>query len=247
MTLRTNPKEYLVRLPALINIKQCLLSDSPSLETIKAELTREEFSSILNLMIIDLVKYFSVGNSMGKEQVIQTVDLIMDAPEYKHLKLEDIKLCFNYAKKGWYGQIYNRIDGGVIFDCLNKYLEQQKEIKKHATLKKHDETKLLDAGVKRTGWTNERLSGLMELARELKAKDIAEQKKVMQKVSFNADQQKFDNKLFRQFDKLWEKFAVDVNRGKFIRRYGKILAVNEFLKEKYSQLERINKQLTIVK
>ena len=60
----------------------------------------------------DLIDFFNVGKSIGAVQVAQTVDLIID--EYYFFKPDDFKLCFNRAKKGLYGKVYDRIDGAVI-------------------------------------------------------------------------------------------------------------------------------------
>mgnify|MGYP000522076099 CR=1 FL=1 len=71
----------------------------------------------------DLVDFFSVGKSMGAVQVAQTVDLIID--EYYFLKPDDFKLCFNRAKKGLYGKVYDRIDGQVILEWLGLYVKER--------------------------------------------------------------------------------------------------------------------------
>ena len=41
--------------------------------------------------------------------------------ENMSLTMEDLILCFNYAKRGIYGELYNRIDGQVIKLWLNEY------------------------------------------------------------------------------------------------------------------------------
>lgn len=63
----------------------------------------------------DLIDFFNVGKSIGAVQVAQTVDLIID--EYYFFKPDDFKLCFNRAKKGLYGKVYDRIDGGKQLGC----------------------------------------------------------------------------------------------------------------------------------
>jgi len=47
--------------------------------------------------------------------------------EFYWLKPEDFKLCFNNAKTGKYGQLYNRLDGSVIFEWLNNYQNERAE------------------------------------------------------------------------------------------------------------------------
>ena len=60
---------------------------------------------------------------MNAEQVAQTAEIILY--DYAYLKVEDFKLCFSKAKKGLYGKTYDRIDGQVILDFLNTYVEER--------------------------------------------------------------------------------------------------------------------------
>ncbi|WP_455786988.1 DUF6633 family protein [Parabacteroides goldsteinii] len=70
-------------------------------------------------IIIDVVMFFNVGKIMNDNQAAQTADLIIE--EYYFLKPDDFKLCFTRAKKGYYGKVFDRIDGQVIFEWLNQY------------------------------------------------------------------------------------------------------------------------------
>ena len=74
----------------------------------------------------DFVDFFNVGTSIGAVQVAQTVDLIID--EYYFFKPDDFKLCFNRAKKGLYGKVYDRIDGAVILEWLGRYEKERGSI-----------------------------------------------------------------------------------------------------------------------
>ena len=60
---------------------------------------------------------------MNAEQVAQTAEIIMY--DYGYLKVEDFRLCFNNIKKGKYGKTYDRIDGQVILDWLNTYVDER--------------------------------------------------------------------------------------------------------------------------
>ena len=70
-------------------------------------------------IIIDLVMFFNVGKTMKDTQAAQTADLIIE--EFYFFKPDDFKLCFNRAKKGLYGKVYDRIDGAVILEWLGRY------------------------------------------------------------------------------------------------------------------------------
>lgn len=75
-------------------------------------------------LIFSLTDFFNVPK-MTDGQVAETTSLLMD--EFYYLKPEDFKLCFTNAKKGNYGQIFNRIDGQILFEWLNKYMVERTE------------------------------------------------------------------------------------------------------------------------
>ena len=86
----------------------------------------------------DLVDFFNVGKSIGAVQVAQTVDLIID--EYYFFKPDDFKLCFNRAKKGLYGKVYDRIDGAVILEWLGRYEKERGSIAMDDSIPESDRT-----------------------------------------------------------------------------------------------------------
>ena len=79
---------------------------------------------------------------MNDIQMAQTADLILE--EYYYLNIEDFKLCFNMAKSGKFGKVYDRIDGQVIMDWLSTYLNMRIETvvsgneQKHASIKSQE-------------------------------------------------------------------------------------------------------------
>lgn len=95
--------------------------------------------AILTIIIIDVIKFFNVGKSMSNVQVAQTIELIQQ--EYWMLKPEDFKLCFNNAKKGLYGQVYDRIDGQVILSWIQKHIENRFQHSEQQSIQKHDKLK----------------------------------------------------------------------------------------------------------
>ena len=76
---------------------------------------------LLTIAVVDLVKFFNVGKTMGAEQVAQTVEFILS--DFWMLKIDDIKLCFDNAKRGKYGKVYDRMDGAVILEWLQTHFE----------------------------------------------------------------------------------------------------------------------------
>ncbi|MDR2970097.1 MAG: hypothetical protein LBV32_10925 [Tannerellaceae bacterium] len=87
----------------------------------------------------DLIDFFNVGKTMGAYQVAQTADLIID--EYSLLKPDDLKLCFNNAKAGKYGKVYDRIDGQVIMEWLRVYRTERCNIAEESSIQESEKFK----------------------------------------------------------------------------------------------------------
>ena len=56
---------------------------------------------------------------MNENQIYETAQMILDS--YPYFTLADINLIFKKAKKGDFGQIYDRLDGQIIFSWFTKY------------------------------------------------------------------------------------------------------------------------------
>lgn len=98
-----------------------------------------QLQALLTIILIDLIEYFNVGKTMGEQQVVQTVKLIID--EYHYLKPEDFRLCFDNAKKGKYGKVFDRIDGAVIFEWLNQHVNNRFEFFENKSIQEHEQIK----------------------------------------------------------------------------------------------------------
>ena len=101
-------------------------SPTCSMAVVKKEFGEQHLRALTVHILNDLINFFNVGKTMGAIQVAQTADLIIE--EYYYLKPDDFKLCFNRAKKGYYGKLYDRIDGQVIIDWLSKYDAERTEL-----------------------------------------------------------------------------------------------------------------------
>lgn len=82
--------------------------------------------AFLTIAIVDLIEFFNVGKTMGESQVVSTIRLIVE--DFYYLNVEDFKLCFNNAKRGRYGKVYDRVDGNTIYEWLNRYSVERVEI-----------------------------------------------------------------------------------------------------------------------
>lgn len=115
-----------------LTVSDAIKSKAPPLALVKKEQGQGIVYSFLIDIITDVVDYFNVGKSMGAMQIAQTAELVFQ--EYYFLRPDDFKLCFNNAKKGLYGKLFDRLDGGIIMEWLTTYSEQREEF----MLMKHD-------------------------------------------------------------------------------------------------------------
>jgi len=89
-------------------------------------LSREnsEYSEkVLALMINDLRKYFILDRMITKEGILSLVPMIIAT--YPQLTFEEIAVCFCNAKKGFYGEDFQRMDGSTIMKWLKQYVEEK--------------------------------------------------------------------------------------------------------------------------
>lgn len=100
---------------------------STALGFIAREGGEQVIQDFLSLCIVDYLEYLTLGdnNTMGANQIRQTVELILEEPDFRSMMIEDYKLFFNQAKKGMFGQIYGRVDGQTIITWLRQYLEDR--------------------------------------------------------------------------------------------------------------------------
>lgn len=106
-------------------IEEAIKSKSPALSILRRELGIESAKLIVFIWVADLVQFFNVGKTMNEHQVGETVNLIFK--RFFFLKPEDIKLCFDNAKSGNYGKLFDRFDGMIILDCLSDYVSKRIE------------------------------------------------------------------------------------------------------------------------
>lgn len=193
----------------------------------------------MNVILVDLVLFFEVGKTMGADQVKQTIQLILE--DYKHLKPEDFKLCFNRLKKGYYGKLYDRLDGQIILDCLAKFdAERDGEIeairaKENRQLKQLEAQPLLPAATDDVQ-SNEVFARNMQKLRNtlIESKKIREANKPQPVERKPNPVQDLHTRWLNQFDKLCIG-KVKAGGARFIRRYGKMIDVNGYLEHKHYQ------------
>jgi hypothetical protein len=122
-----------------LTVSDALKSNSPSLAAYKAKTSLERTQALMTSILVDVVLFFNVGKSMDEQQVVETTKMILS--EYYFLKPEDFKVCFDRAKKGYYGKLYDRLDGSIIMEWLNKYIDERAEVAENESRELHEQAK----------------------------------------------------------------------------------------------------------
>lgn len=77
------------------------------------------------LMIVLLQRFvggYNVKNNMTAEQVVDYASDLLHIGMDEHMSMEDFVVFFELAKRGEYGKVYDRLDGGMINEMLEKHL-----------------------------------------------------------------------------------------------------------------------------
>jgi hypothetical protein len=188
--------------------------------------------AMLNILVTDTALFFQVGKLMNRPQIIETVDLIMK--KYAYWKPEDFKLCFEEAKLGYNGPVYDRMDGNVILNWCLQYdnrrdiaAEKLRESKNNGQFKKTNPLQLpdkFDDGVD-ADKQQEIFTTNMKLLREtLRQNKIAREKPVEDKVNVQTIDpvKQMHQRWMKQFDTLLVKQRKEENQPGFVRKYGLI-------------------------
>lgn len=182
-------------------------------------------SIVLMHALTDLVLFLNLGKSMNDIQIQQTVDLIVNEPKFNHLKIEDFKLCFNKIKKGDFGKFYDRIDGQIIFECLDKYCSERVKEAENLSDKWHAHRK--NEVVEKQEANPEGQKKVVEVLKSV-IENVNVDKKETQKKELS-ENQKYFNKVLREFDRLYNENPIELNGQRYIDINGVKYSQTEFL------------------
>lgn len=194
-------------------VKEALFSPSPSLALIKKEIGDDKAKAFISVIITDLVMSFNVGKTMNQSQVLDIVELVQN--NYYFLKPSEFKYCFDNAKMGRYGQLYDRIDGSIIFGWIEKYLEERMEVcitenqnqnKQHLVDGAHED--ILVRILNKLDEEKTPVNTFIPQSDELRAKS---------------------NEIFLEFDFIYDQNPIGNTGKKFIDYKGKIVDQTEYL------------------
>lgn len=202
-------------------MEEAIKAESASIASI-AILKKDTAIAVMTLLIGELILYFNVGKTMGVPQIKLTIDMLLNDLVTKNLKPEDYKVMFDDMKKGYYGNLYDRFDGQIIFKIANEYAD------KRASFIENESMRL--AGIhkeKSHEVPTELLNVFSEVKKNLSVQTATERKQKEKLIPYNAEV----TKIFSEFDKIWKEKPVNTI-GKFIEYDGKVMDQIEFLEYK---------------
>lgn len=94
-----------------------------SIAKIKTDKGELILNALLTSILTDLVMFFNVGKTMNTQQIVELANFIKT--DYYFIRPSELKYCFDNAKKGRYGQLYDRIDGSIIISWLDDYCAER--------------------------------------------------------------------------------------------------------------------------
>lgn len=189
--------------------------------------------SNLALLMTDLNAFFNIGKSMTVNQIEQTCDLILR--DYYFMSIEEFKLIFERAKKGYFGSIYDRIDGQLIFTWVEHHLKERESIvieKRKSESNQHKRESELPIFARLEG-NNEVLERFASLGKQMKIEAPESKKKELPKTYdpykkwYQVQCDLFDRlvkyKVRKDFVKIGDRFYAksEFINLRFEKRYGK--------------------------
>lgn len=107
--------------------------DMPTIGSIKKAYGDVFCQAYIETWIINLSEFVNLGKGMSPSQVIETALMIMD--EFYYMSLADINLVFRRAKSGYYGQLYDRLDGQIILGWFRAYAMERSQAAMELSIK----------------------------------------------------------------------------------------------------------------
>ena len=101
------------------NLAEVILRHKPKSIRALGKSNMDMCLDVISLFLVDLQDFYNVKTRMGSNQIKDLAMMLYS--DYNHFTLYDLGLCFKMAKTGKFGKVYDRLDGGIIFEWLIHY------------------------------------------------------------------------------------------------------------------------------
>lgn len=153
---------------AAVTIRTIRLHNSPTLSAIARYDNKLKAVYCCIIHITAAVDYFNVAGNMNARQIEEAATLLYGA--YRTLTIDDIVLCFNRAKMGNYGKIFDRLDGSIILDWFRQYQAERNDEIEAAVIREHQQRK--EAEKRPDAWTPEGRAEFKIVLERLKVSEV---------------------------------------------------------------------------
>lgn len=179
----------------------------------------------------DFLNFLNLGKTMNGNQVVQTVELILE--QYAHLNLLDFKLFFKKLKLGDYGKFYDRVDGSVVLDNLMHYSEDKLSQIRFNNDNSHAKNKKTDI---LTTFPKELVDQLKKFSDK---KDLEKCFAVNEKKEEKSKTQSeiLIQRWTKQFDNIYSKYGV-LKGIRYIKINGQLFTFEKFIERKFENYEK---------
>ena len=103
----------------------CANSGAYSLSALRRIHNEDSVIMMLVAWISNLQRFLNVSAKMDAAQMYETCRMILD--DFWALNCADVNLVMSRAKRGFYGQLFGRIDGQIIYLWFAEYFEERCE------------------------------------------------------------------------------------------------------------------------
>jgi len=223
--LKASPKQYWTIIAPKTAV-EAFESQSMSVALMRKEMSEVVTKAFLMYIVTDLVESFNVGKTMDAMQAAFTVNGII--ADYWFLKPEELKYCFNEAKKGRYGTMYDRIDAAVIFGWIETFLKERTQI---CYQKNEEQNKQYN-----TGTIHPDVAAKLKL--NIKQPEPVNLDLITPKKREQTEQEKIIQDLFKEFDELYKEQnkTFDDTGFRVVLFKGELLSSSQYISTRIEEI-----------
>lgn len=127
---------------AKLNTVEKLLSNlnqTPTLARIKRDYSEDKALALIELRILDINNFFNFKQKMSESQMRETALYILQ--DFYYLTMAEIIHVFIQAKKGYFGEFYQSLDGSKIMNWFRIYTDERIAFAERRSMELHDRIK----------------------------------------------------------------------------------------------------------
>jgi len=106
------------------------------------QIAGESNKHIIAEMLIELNEFSNISRRMTEAQIIETVKMLLS--KYPNLSLQEYQVFFNKIKSGYFGQLYESLDGIKIMVFMKEYYREVNTAYIEFKEEKHQEIKRIE-------------------------------------------------------------------------------------------------------